>query len=339
MADGAARTGLWARIVGYFSRPSRNPRGARWQAWLIVSLFAALFLLVVHCLAAAGYPNGLKVAAAAILVAGGAGFVGLLIGFLFGIPRSLQRDSIESDKNAAEPFQSVKVNTNLEQISDWLTKIFVGVGLTQAKTIFDGVYAFAKKISGLVTFPAAGTVTAEEGTGLVLVIIVLFSIQGFLQGYLWARIYLQQDFNELEQKAKRKPAYYEGLMNSYLYMDQPKSFQEALKLHEQYKEASGDDLTPRMATYLVCALGQQYAWKMNVEGKKEADLKKEKAELIEVLKRALRDDKEAHSILKLQLEPETAGDAVDDELFDGDLCAFRTDEDVRRLLRMPKPKV
>jgi hypothetical protein len=61
-------------------------------------------------------------AGVAIAIASAA--TGYLLGFLFGISRSLQGgDSSESNS------QSFPGNTNLEQISDWLTKILVGVGL------------------------------------------------------------------------------------------------------------------------------------------------------------------------------------------------------------------
>jgi hypothetical protein len=72
--------------------------------------------------------------------------VGVLLGFLFGIPRTLQQElppSSSPPAPAASPQSPERVftganwsyqqtvNTNLEQISDWLTKILVGVGFTQ----------------------------------------------------------------------------------------------------------------------------------------------------------------------------------------------------------------
>ncbi|MDB5020626.1 MAG: hypothetical protein JWQ28_1753 [Pedobacter sp.] len=51
--------------------------------------------------------------------------LGLFVGFLFGIPKNVS-------KNASGTYTS---NTNLEEISDWLTKILVGLGLTQISFI------------------------------------------------------------------------------------------------------------------------------------------------------------------------------------------------------------
>lgn len=82
--------------------------------------------------------------------------IGGLLGFLFGIPRLLQRrsqaviqspgarddDKGEKDAEVPEPMPSSSLsrfagNTNLEDISDWLTKIMVGLGLTQIASISD----------------------------------------------------------------------------------------------------------------------------------------------------------------------------------------------------------
>src|SRR5262249_17310050 len=85
---------------------------------------------------------------------------GSFIGFLFGIPRVLQHDSpaapapatlppgpaspqpqpANAAPGATQPISagySIHVNTNLEQISDWLTKIIVGVTLVQFQRVPD----------------------------------------------------------------------------------------------------------------------------------------------------------------------------------------------------------
>jgi hypothetical protein len=310
-----------------------NEDSVNWRFWLLVSVCAAGLFLIFYALSAGGVPRTmLRNIAAGLLVAAAAAAVGVILGFLFGIPRSLQRD--DTAQNAGEPFQSVRANTNLEQISDWLTKIIVGVGLVQAGKIVAIVEDMAAKIGPLFIGPwfavpgNASAPAATSGSAFVLVLMVLFSILGFLVGYLWARIYLQEAFNDMEQRARRQPEYFEGLMNSYLYMPAPKGFREALKLRDQYKKTIGDALTDRMWTYLVCALGQQYAWKE--EMKATDDLPRDKAELVDALKTALRKDAEARSLLRLELEPDGR---MPNELFEGDLRSFRNDPCVRYLLR------
>jgi hypothetical protein len=57
--------------------------------------------------------------------------VGLLGGFLFGIPRSVPVGAGPDDHTHG----SHAVNTKLEQISDWLTKILIGIGLVELARI------------------------------------------------------------------------------------------------------------------------------------------------------------------------------------------------------------
>jgi hypothetical protein len=116
----------------------------------------------------------------------------VLLGFLFGIPRSLQNqggdrelspDSANSNVGRKDLIVQYRANTNLEQISDWLTKILVGVGLSQLNnfpTLFQraGAY-FGGALGG-----------GEVGSALAITVIVYFSIGGFLGGYLGTRLFL-----------------------------------------------------------------------------------------------------------------------------------------------------
>lgn len=133
--------------------------------------------------------------AVASLLAGGCLLGGGLLGFLFGVPRSAR----VPDKAPAKPDDSkppatdpvaaeidrseYRPNTNLEEVSDWLTKILVGVGLTQlinapAKAVAFGVY-FGPALGGGVV-----------GERFAICVLMYFSIAGFLVAYLWTRLYL-----------------------------------------------------------------------------------------------------------------------------------------------------
>ena len=88
----------------------------------------------------------------AVVIAGAALLTGSLLGFLFGIPRTLQQETtVAASQNQSKDIAkqdspqgiSYQVNTNLEQISDWLTKILVGVGLTQISALPEALQNYA----------------------------------------------------------------------------------------------------------------------------------------------------------------------------------------------------
>ena len=123
---------------------------------------------------------------------------GICLGFLFGIPRTLQGDRpspppAPASDNAvgATPSTSSQataahlgVNTNLEQISDWLTKIIVGLGLINLEKL-------PGKIRSLITqvAPAVG-----GDFGVALSIVSGYAVCGFMLGYLLTRLYLARAF-------------------------------------------------------------------------------------------------------------------------------------------------
>ena len=65
-----------------------------------------------------------------LFLAGASTLVGSLAGFLFGVPVR-EREPGTDDTGSANRSIGYRPNTNLEQISDWLTKIIVGIGLVQ----------------------------------------------------------------------------------------------------------------------------------------------------------------------------------------------------------------
>ena len=112
---------------------------------VVASFFALLLLLGVALL---GLQFG-RAAAGPILWGFACFTIGSMVGFLFGIPRILQREQPQggtdpattatrtppSESEGQHGAYSLRINTNLEQISDWLTKILVGAGLIQLQTL------------------------------------------------------------------------------------------------------------------------------------------------------------------------------------------------------------
>jgi hypothetical protein len=147
----------------------------------------------------------LAVASVAVLLAGASACVGGTLGFLFGIPRTLQQEGTgsSSDASARTANSAVagrridyRVNTNLEQISDWLTKILVGVGLTQIPAIRNSVVS-------ITVFAARGL--GPQSQVFAFALLSYFAVLGFLFGYLWTRLFLAGALRAADQPAIEPP--------------------------------------------------------------------------------------------------------------------------------------
>ncbi|MDT4968784.1 MAG: hypothetical protein QOJ64_3521 [Acidobacteriota bacterium] len=132
---------------------------------------------------------------------------GAFVGFLFGIPRVLQQDnpaivtansassSSGGTGSGGSSFQptgyTIRVNTNLEQISDWLTKIIVGITLVELQSIRENL----NRASEFIAYSIGG----QDQKFFAGAILVFFSIGGFLGGYLFTRLFLTGAFYRAEQ--------------------------------------------------------------------------------------------------------------------------------------------
>lgn len=104
-----------------------------------------------------------------ILIAGASFSAGGFLGFIFGIPSILQN-----------PSAKLKYNDNLVQISDWLTKIIVGVGLTQLYKI----PGYIKKIGVQFEINFGG---GDWAINVAISIMCYFFLLGFLMMYFWTK--------------------------------------------------------------------------------------------------------------------------------------------------------
>ncbi|WP_427892661.1 hypothetical protein ACQHIV_07130 [Kribbella sp. GL6] len=159
-------------------RPGSTP-GSRVSAVYAVEVTAiAGGLLATIAYAAAGSNASLPVVSASAMIAVAALGSGVLAGILFGVPRTTTTTG--NDKPAVG---AVGANTNLEQISDWLTKILVGVGLTQFVAIKHQATQLFHALA-----PALGNGNGRESfAGSV---VIYFFVVGFLSGWLYARLRL-----------------------------------------------------------------------------------------------------------------------------------------------------
>jgi hypothetical protein len=133
------------------------------------------------------FDGGLKSAfagplwALALLAAGGT------IGFLFGIPKTVDF-----------PNGGSRTNTNLEQVSDWLTKIIVGLGLVQLPQANAGLVALGRRVGAAYS---AKPSSEHEAVGVAAVL--FFGATGFLFSYLMTRLYLSRAFAEADDLANQ----------------------------------------------------------------------------------------------------------------------------------------
>jgi hypothetical protein len=178
-----------------------------------IATISALLVGVASILVYAGQfaqDHYFSVAATGIVLAGASFACGGLLGFLFGIPRTLQGDRDTTSPSAighvaqeganqggagrTNTDSTYRANTNLEQISDWLTKILVGVGLTQIGRIPGALQALGTYVA-----PALGG--DKSGPSFAIVIFLYFVIAGFFPGYLFARLLLPGAFRQADLAA------------------------------------------------------------------------------------------------------------------------------------------
>jgi hypothetical protein len=161
---------------GYVSsnRSDENKETSKGKSILFVSLilFSGAVILCTYSLSL-GVDRFLSVISIATMIAFSSAIVGAFIGFIFGIPRT----------PASKDPDNIAANTNLEEISDWITKIIVGVSLVQLNQISGGIIELGHTLS-----KALG----DTPTSFVFAIstLIFYFVGGFFLGYLWSRIYL-----------------------------------------------------------------------------------------------------------------------------------------------------
>lgn len=135
--------------------------------------------------------------------------LGVFMGFLFGIPRVLQTNDGSGTSmpaaNTSAPTQAStdyrqQVNTNLEQISDWLTKIIVGLGLVNLYKIPELLRDTSELIGGGIALPIDKQTLADTALATIFAnaLILYFPTLGFLVGYLITRIFLSGVFRHAD---------------------------------------------------------------------------------------------------------------------------------------------
>jgi len=158
------------------------------------SIFYITFMLgigvLIICLysIALGTEKFLSVLSISAIIALTSTIVGAFIGFIFGIPRT----------PAAKDSENIAANTNLEEISDWITKIIVGVSLVQLNQLSGGIVELGNTLAhGMGNHPSSFVFSVST--------MIFYFVGGFFLGYLWSRIYLPKILlTSMEEGYRRK---------------------------------------------------------------------------------------------------------------------------------------
>jgi len=258
-----------------------------------------------------------------LVIAGAALAVGGVVGFIFGIPRVVydRKGTADASAQAAR----YEVNTNLEQISDWLTKIIVGLGLVQMTRI-------PRAFQSIATFTAQAFGSPAVSPAFTAAVLLYFGIVGFLSTYLWTRLLLTLAFLKADGTGTAQtpgPDIYEGLVQALLYQPAPDGFTTAIEAGQEFTRAFGSD-NWRVWRSLACAYGQQFAY-LRAQGAAPENLESVRQRALEAVDHVLRIKPGEREGLRNLWDP---GRTTDNE---NDLVAFYGDADFKARLMDAAP--
>jgi len=292
-----------------------------------------------------------------------AGTVGGGFGFLFALPRLLSKDAAQVTGSGSavaaaatsERKRYLGSNTNLSQVSDWLTTMIVGVGLTQLGSINGALYAFRVFIGETArVFPDRHGGNAGVLPAVGPMILLFGLVFGFVFAYLYTRIIISSLLNEVEQdldtlagtaaiavkdmastlpgitenptlrflSSHEEPSVDEGieLMGSLLY--QPGRYQDVIDLSGQLSRSSATSRAEYWL-YTAAAFGQKHrAVRTRGDASKE-ELSSIRDNALDCARRAVKIDTSMKARLWYISDP--AGE-------DDDLADFRDDPDFLKIV-------
>lgn len=158
--------------------------------WLTISPMLAIASVFVYAVAG-NFAQGStfwSVFGVGFITAAASFIAGAFLGFLFALPRTLEQ---------AQTSALLATNSNLDQVSDWLTKILVGVGLVEIAKIGKGIDGMAASL-----VPGLGGKPSAHAFAFGL--LAYSAIDGFLVSYLWTRIVASIRLNEAAEALARR---------------------------------------------------------------------------------------------------------------------------------------
>lgn len=158
-----------------------------------VSLLKTLIIgISIGVIGIIGYSNtiagvGLRLCFVAILLAVATFIVGFFTGTLFGMPK---RNSVNDS--------DYSLNNSLVEISDWLTKIIVGLSLVNLKQVPLYLMSLGKYVS------EASNSKGQSLDVFSMCIVVFFLVLGLYIGYNYMRLVLSQKYKQADDNMLRR---------------------------------------------------------------------------------------------------------------------------------------
>jgi hypothetical protein len=176
-------------LLRFFGVPKKGL--AFWEIIAIVAFVVGVFIVSIYSITS-DWTTVARRFGLLMMIGGAAWTSGSLFGFLFGVPRFKADSDRRHAALAEEPFDqaaSFLPNTNLEQISDWLTKIIVGATLVQLGPIVGLLQSFSAWTGAQLREPS--------GAAFCGAAIIYFAAAGFMWGYLWCSVRVFREMMQL----------------------------------------------------------------------------------------------------------------------------------------------
>lgn len=161
--------------------PTDTKKEERRVPWLVLAVFLITAILILALLAWS--VSSARFLFSELLIGAAAISIGGLLGFLFGMPRGRADGQTSEGNGESNQAISYRPSNNLEQVSDWLTKILIGVGLVELKQLVGTLNALGRAVEDSLKDAPAGTSVVTQGA------VVVFLVLGFIASFLWTRIY------------------------------------------------------------------------------------------------------------------------------------------------------
>ena len=278
--------------------------------------------------------QALLVAAFGLLIAAASGAVGWVAGLLFGIPRALARPQsvyytsslgtspqlggqpgaeagaghADGPQQGAGPVPTTRVNTNLEDISDWLTKTIIGVVLTQLFWIPSSLWRFAGRLND------GGPGWKGHGQSFVLLLLVYFGVGGFWLGYVGTRTILTKLFEAVDAPGsdsdQDSPTAEENVLGAALKDASVEGTRRAIDLGEALLRGSPGAGSAGLHVLLARAYGRQHRLEGGPGGD-AASLESTRLNVVKEVRAALSADPGARDTLRDLWRPSGKGQAGD----------------------------